>query len=146
MTQGRFLLDEPGLESLGRSMAPLLAPEGRVFLVGELGSGKTTLARAVIRALGVEGAIPSPSYILDAVYTLPGIEIHHMDLYRLSGDPREIAMLGFDEILDSPSVVIVEWADRFPDLLGMPGYHVCLRSVSNPSLREVFVERLVAGN
>ncbi len=144
MRTGRFELGESALIDLGREIAGNLAPGGRVYLIGDLGSGKTTLARAIIRTLGVEGAIPSPSFILDAVYVLPSMEIHHMDLYRLSGTSVELSMLGFDEILDSQAVVIVEWADRLADLPRLPGIHVSLRCIDDPSVREVEIARHLA--
>lgn len=146
MTEGTFILGLRGLRALGREIAAGLEPGGRVFLQGGLGSGKSTLARAVLRSLGVRGAIPSPSFIMDAVYDLPRMQVHHMDLYRLSGEPGELSMLGFDEILDSDAVVIVEWADRIRGLELLPGYHVRLRCVSNPSIREVTVAGRLAGN
>jgi tRNA threonylcarbamoyladenosine biosynthesis protein TsaE len=141
----RFILDEPGMLDLGQTIAGSLGPGGRVFLTGDLGTGKTTLARALIRALGVSGAIPSPSFILDAVYTLPGFDVHHMDFYRLSGAREELAMLGFDEILESSAVVIVEWADRFPGMRDLPGLHVTISCLEDPLLREVVIARRMAG-
>ncbi len=146
MREGTFVLNLRELEALGREIAACLEPGGRVFLEGGLGSGKSTLARAVLKALGVRGAIPSPSFIMDAVYELPRMQVHHMDLYRLSGESGELAMLGFDEILDSDAVVIVEWADRIRGLEVLAGFHVGLRCVSDPSVREVSVARRLAGN
>lgn len=147
MTQERIILDEQGMQALGGRIAGSLEPGGRIYLVGDLGSGKTTLARAVIRALGVSGAIPSPSFILDAVYTLPHFhfDVHHMDFYRLAGGLEELTMLGFDEILESSAVVIVEWADRFPDLGRLPGLHITISCLEDPSLREVVIARRMAG-
>ena len=145
MISERFILDEPGMLELGRRIAGSLGPGGRVFLTGDLGAGKTTLARAVIRALGVSGAIPSPSFILDAVYALPLFDVHHMDFYRLSGTREELAMLGFDEILESSAVVIVEWADRFSDLRDLSGLHVTISCLEDPEVREVVIARRMAG-
>lgn len=145
MTNERLILNEPGMLDLGCRIAGSLGPGGRVFLVGDLGSGKTTLARAVIRALGVSGAIPSPSFILDAFYALPRFDVHHMDFYRLSGCREELTMLGFDEILESSAVVLVEWADRFPDLVDLPGLHITIGCLEDPSLREVVIARRMAG-
>lgn len=144
VTAGLLTLDERGMLDLGSRIAGSLGPGGRIFLVGDLGSGKTTLARAIIRALGVSGAIPSPSFILDAVYSLPGFDVHHMDFYRLSGVHDELTMLGFDEILESSAVVIVEWADRFPEVAGLPGLHITIRCLEDPLLREVGIARRMA--
>ena len=110
-------LDVSGLERLAGELARSVKPGDRFFLSGPLGAGKSTFARAFIRALGVTGAIPSPTFIMDSVYSISetGFEIHHMDLYRLEGSKEELLMLGFEEILDSDAVVLVEWPERIDD-------------------------------
>jgi tRNA threonylcarbamoyladenosine biosynthesis protein TsaE len=84
-----------------------------VLLEGELGSGKSTFARALIRAMGHDGPVPSPTYTLVEPYELSGNVVYHIDLYRVI-DPEELRFLGFDE-LDS-GLRLVEWADRAPRL------------------------------
>jgi len=80
-----------------------------VHLHGDLGAGKSTLARAFLRALGTTGAIPSPTYTLVERYPLSNGEAVHLDLYRL-GDAAELDFLGLDDL--SPHVWLVEWPER----------------------------------
>jgi tRNA threonylcarbamoyladenosine biosynthesis protein TsaE len=85
-----------------------------LLLDGELGAGKSTFARALIRAMGHRGAVPSPTYTLIEPYELPGRSVYHVDLYRVS-DEEELRFLGWSEIDDG--LRIVEWPDRAPELL-----------------------------
>lgn len=93
-------------------------------LVGELGAGKTAFTQFFLRALGVQGPIASPTFVIIKKYVLPHtshakpyIFAYHIDCYRLK-DPRELLTLGFKEILEnSNNIVIIEWADRVKDLI-----------------------------
>ncbi|MEM6641074.1 MAG: tRNA (adenosine(37)-N6)-threonylcarbamoyltransferase complex ATPase subunit type 1 TsaE [Pseudomonadota bacterium] len=105
-----------------RLLAPLLAkrrpPQGALMtLDGPLGAGKSTLVRAMLRAAGVGGPVPSPTYALVEPYVLPGLTVLHLDLYRLS-DPDELAMLGLDQWRGPDTVTLVEWSSRLPGVLG----------------------------
>lgn len=98
-------------ERLGRAVRPGTC----VALIGDLGAGKTLFAKGVGAGLGIS-RVQSPTFIL--VQTHPGgrVPLWHADLYRLS-DPDELEQLGLDEVLEADGVVLVEWADRFPDVL-----------------------------
>jgi len=87
------------------------APCRVVELSGELGAGKSTFARGVLRALGARGPIKSPSYTLIEVYELPGIEVVHLDLYRLN-DPNELEHLGLADYHEPGFLWLVEWPER----------------------------------
>jgi tRNA threonylcarbamoyladenosine biosynthesis protein TsaE len=87
------------------------APCRIVELSGDLGSGKSTFARGVLRALGVTGAIKSPSYTLLEIYELPGLEALHLDLYRLN-DPEELENLGLADYFRSGTLWLVEWPEK----------------------------------
>ena len=141
-------LDQTGLEQLAADIARKARPGDRFFLSGPLGSGKSTFARAFIRALGIQGAIPSPTFIMDSVYSTvsPVLEIHHMDLYRLFGTEEELVLLGFDQILESEAVVLVEWPERIPFLESLRGCRIELSSGRGPDTRSVRVDRILAGN
>ena len=134
-----YLLDRVGLEELAAGFANSVLP-GDVFLLeGPLGSGKSVFARAFLRALGVKGTIPSPTFIVDAVYSIGSLEVHHVDLYRLKGSHEELALYGIDEALDGEQVVLVEWADRLEDP-GDGGVLIVLGYSDEPMKRKVTVD------
>ncbi len=82
-----------------------------IWLEGDLGTGKTTFARSLIHALGYKGRVKSPTYGLLEHYQLDGLQVLHMDLYRI-GDPGELEFLGIDDLLDERTILLVEWPDR----------------------------------
>lgn len=105
------LPDLDATEAVGRRLAAALPRTGlAVALSGPLGAGKSALARAVLRALGVSGAIPSPSYTLVEPYEIGTHRVYHVDLYRLGG-ADEAGMLGLAE-LAAGAVMLVEWPER----------------------------------
>lgn len=112
---GIFLPDDEATAALGATLAAELQPGDLVLLEGDLGAGKTALARAIIRSLAGDPAldVPSPTFALVQPYDTAKGPLLHADLYRL-GDPREVDELG---LLDNPgAIVLVEWAERAPDL------------------------------
>jgi tRNA threonylcarbamoyladenosine biosynthesis protein TsaE len=94
-------------EHLGRSASPPLV----VTLTGELGVGKTTLARAICRGYGVLDEVTSPTYALIHEYKAPRSAVFHIDLYRLDS-AEQLTNLGWDEVVSSRSLVLVEWPER----------------------------------
>lgn len=111
-----FLPDEPATTGLAAHVAQALPTDYRGWLLllqGELGAGKSTFARGLLRSLGHDGAVPSPTYTLVEPYDLPGGAIYHVDLYRVS-DPEELRFLGFDEL--DLGLRLVEWPDRVAGL------------------------------
>ncbi len=110
------LPDEAATVALAARFAAALPADfaGRlVLLEGELGAGKSTFARAVLRALGHRGAVPSPTYTLVEPYETAAGKVFHLDLYRISSE-EELYFLGFDDLDDG--LVLVEWPDRAPTL------------------------------
>lgn len=95
----------------GATLAKLLGGGQVVYLSGDLGVGKTTLVRGLLRAMGFDGRVKSPSYGLIESYGVGGLDIHHLDLYRL-GHGEEILYLGLEDLLGDNSVVLIEWPER----------------------------------
>ena len=104
-----FLPDTEATEALGQALARTRPAVAVVHLRGDLGAGKSTLARALLRALGVAGAIRSPTYTLVERYPVEGGEAWHLDLYRI-GDAGELEFLGLDE--GAAELWLVEWPER----------------------------------
>lgn len=97
--------------ALGRELAPLLRPGMVVWFDGDLGAGKTTLARALLRASGYAGPVKSPTYTLVEVYVVSSIYWYHFDFYRFS-DPEEFVDAGLEEYFRDDAVCLVEWPDK----------------------------------
>jgi tRNA threonylcarbamoyladenosine biosynthesis protein TsaE len=112
MTKRFDLPDLAAMERLGAAIARQLRPGDVVALTGGLGAGKTTLARAVLRALGHEGEVPSPTFTIIETYQPPDVRLPvvHADFYRLS-DPSEAAELGLDDDR-SEVALLAEWPDH----------------------------------
>lgn len=106
-----FLADEAATQDLGRKLAASLKPGDALCLTGPLGAGKSTLARALIRALTTpDEEVPSPTFTLVQFYETAAFPLAHFDLYRLS-DPDEAYEIGLDEALDD-GVALIEWPQR----------------------------------
>ena len=103
--------------ALGRSLAAALPTSAVVSLIGNLGAGKTTLTQGIVEGLGLAKAedVSSPTYTLIHEYGDP-VRLYHVDLYRLD-TPQQAAGLGLEELFDRPALVLIEWGDRFPQLL-----------------------------
>ncbi|KAF1722039.1 tRNA (adenosine(37)-N6)-threonylcarbamoyltransferase complex ATPase subunit type 1 TsaE [Pseudoxanthomonas wuyuanensis] len=104
-----FLPDSDATEQVGRALAATRPAQAVVHLRGDLGAGKSTLARALLRGLGVQGAIRSPTYTLVERYPIAGGEAWHLDLYRI-GDAGELDFLGLDDAV--ATLWLVEWPER----------------------------------
>ncbi|WP_305805421.1 tRNA (adenosine(37)-N6)-threonylcarbamoyltransferase complex ATPase subunit type 1 TsaE [Stenotrophomonas sp. YIM B06876] len=104
-----FLPDAAATDQLGQALAATRPALAVVHLQGDLGAGKSTLARALLRALGVQGAIRSPTYTLVERYPVAGGEAWHLDLYRI-GDAGELDFLGLDDA--AATLWLVEWPER----------------------------------
>lgn len=117
------LADSDATAALGRVLATTRPPSATVHLHGDLGAGKSTLARALLRELGVQGPIRSPTYTLVERYPVPGGEAWHLDLYRI-GDAGELDFLGLDG--DEATLWLVEWPERGAAALPRADLHVHL--------------------
>ena len=102
--------DERTTKAIGAALAGLLGPGDVVGLAGDLGAGKTRLVQGAADALGTDGPVLSPTFMLVREYD-GDPPVHHVDAYRLSG-PLELEDLGLEDVLSADAVVFVEWADR----------------------------------
>lgn len=114
-----FLPDAGATSSLGECLGATRPARAVVHLQGDLGAGKSTLVRALLRSLGVGGTIRSPTYTLVERYPLPDGEAAHLDLYRL-GDASELDFLALDELEDAARLWLVEWPERGEGTLPAP--------------------------
>jgi tRNA threonylcarbamoyladenosine biosynthesis protein TsaE len=103
--------------ALGRRLAKMLPDRGVVLLIGELGAGKTTIAKGIVEGRGIASAddVSSPTFTLIHEYGQP-VGIYHIDLYRLN-TLDEARRLGLDDLFEQPVLILVEWGERFPELL-----------------------------
>jgi tRNA threonylcarbamoyladenosine biosynthesis protein TsaE len=104
---------------MGRTIAKTLPKKACVLLIGNLGAGKTTLAKGIIHGLGLAepDEVSSPTYTL--IHEYGGGRAFHIDLYRLDKG-EQVANLGLDDIFDREAVVLIEWGERFPELMPLP--------------------------
>lgn len=105
-----FIEDEKAMMQLGGEIAEQFPKGGIVLLNGDLGAGKTTLVRGLLRHLDFEGTVKSPTYTLVEPYNIKGRRIYHFDLYRL-GDPEELEYMGGRDYWSSDSLCLIEWPE-----------------------------------
>jgi tRNA threonylcarbamoyladenosine biosynthesis protein TsaE len=112
---------------LGRKLASLLPGKGVVLLIGELGAGKTTLTKGIVEGRGAASPddVTSPTFTLIHEYGNP-VNVYHVDLYRLD-TPEQVRRSGLEELFDQPALVLIEWGDRWPEI--MPDDRIEIRLV-----------------
>ena len=140
-----MLMNEEQVKEYGKELGAKLVPGGVVALVGELGAGKTTLAKAIASGLGVTEPVTSPTFTLVCEYTSGRLPLYHIDVYRLGRadealPPEDISEIGFDEYLYGAGVAVVEWADRVEWLMPEGSLWLELSYTGDPDLREVALD------
>jgi tRNA threonylcarbamoyladenosine biosynthesis protein TsaE len=110
------LIDETATLLLGKQLATILHPGLIVFLYGELGAGKTTLVRGILKGLSYHGKVKSPTYNLVEIYKLSELYLYHFDFYRFI-DPLEWEEAGFREYFNQNSICLIEWPDKAGEFL-----------------------------
>ena len=123
--------------ALGERLARALPPHGVVLLTGNLGAGKTTLAKGIVSGLGAAPAeeVSSPTFTL--IHEYGNGRVYHVDLYRLE-EPRELATLGLEELFERNAMVLIEWGERFPRFLPAERTEIRIRVVDRDE-REIEV-------
>jgi len=124
-------------------LSEVLPPVGVVLLIGDLGAGKTTLAKGIVEGLGVAGAddVSSPTYTLIHQYGEP-IRVYHIDLYRLE-TVKEVRRLGLEDLFDEPVLVLVEWGERFRELMPEDAIEIRLTHLGDDT-RKIEISGLTA--
>jgi tRNA threonylcarbamoyladenosine biosynthesis protein TsaE len=118
-----FLPDEAATEAYGRALAARLPRGAMVFLCGDLGAGKTTLVRGILRGLGYMGSVKSPTYTILEPHDLPFAAVYHFDFYRIA-DSQELDFLGMDELVGTDALTLIEWPERVRDRLPEPDVEI----------------------
>ena len=124
--------------ALGERLAGMLPARGVALLIGDLGAGKTTLAKGIVKGRGAAQPeeVSSPTYTL--IHEYGGGRVYHVDLYRLD-DPREAARLGLDDLFERDALTLVEWGERFPQLMPAGRTEIRIRAIQNEE-REIQVD------
>lgn len=132
------LPDEAAIGVLAARLAAIVRPGDVIALKGELGAGKTTFARAFIRAMGGTGEVPSPTFTLVQVYELPAATVWHFDGYRLR-DPGEAWELGIEDAF-AEGISLIEWPERLGALLPTRRLEIALSPGPTPSARRAVID------
>ncbi|MCB1683742.1 MAG: tRNA (adenosine(37)-N6)-threonylcarbamoyltransferase complex ATPase subunit type 1 TsaE [Pseudomonadales bacterium] len=133
-----YLADEAATLAFGEALGATLGKSALVCLRGQLGAGKTTLVRGILRGFGHSGAVKSPTYTLLEPYDLDGRSVYHFDFYRIV-DSEELDFIGIDELLDADAIKLIEWPERAEDRLPAADVDVFLQVDGNGRRIEVSI-------
>ena len=134
--EGKLALTEEELVDWGMRLGRQINPPLVITLDGDLGAGKTTLAKAICRGYGVTEEVTSPTFALVHVYDAPKSPVHHADLYRLDG-PKDLQNLGWDDLTQADALMLIEWPDRAGALLPADHLPIQLRYIDGDPTRRV---------
>ncbi|MCY7387345.1 MAG: tRNA (adenosine(37)-N6)-threonylcarbamoyltransferase complex ATPase subunit type 1 TsaE [Burkholderiales bacterium] len=124
------LADEAATLVLGSALANALKESSSgalIYLSGDLGAGKTTLSRGILRALGFSGRVKSPTYTLVELYVVSKLNLYHFDFYRF-GEPEEWQEAGFRDLFNETNICLVEWPEKAGGLLPPPDLTIAMKS------------------
>jgi tRNA threonylcarbamoyladenosine biosynthesis protein TsaE len=134
--EGRLALTEPELVDWGVRLGRQIVPPLVITLDGDLGAGKTTLARAICAGFGVQDEVTSPTFAIVHVYEAPKSPVYHIDLYRLDGT-RDLQNIGWDDLVQSDALLLIEWPERAGELLPVDHVPIQLRHIEDDPDRRV---------
>jgi tRNA threonylcarbamoyladenosine biosynthesis protein TsaE len=134
--ESRLALTEPELIDWGVRLGRQINPPLIITLDGDLGAGKTTLARGICTGYGVRDDVTSPTFAIVHVYEAPKSPVYHIDLFRLDS-PRDLQNIGWDDVVQSDALVLLEWPDRAGELLPADHVPIQLRQVEGDLDRRV---------
>jgi tRNA threonylcarbamoyladenosine biosynthesis protein TsaE len=134
--EGRLALTESELIDWGVRLGRQIVPPLVITLDGDLGAGKTTLARAICRGFGVHDDVTSPTFAIVHVYEASKSPVYHIDLYRLDG-PRDLQNIGWDDLVQADALLLIEWPERARELLPVDHLPIQLRHVEGDADRRV---------
>ncbi len=121
-------------KALGRRIAAMLRTGDTVLLAGDMGAGKSELARGIARGLGVVGAVPSPSFTILNVYQTATAPLYHFDWYRIA-DPGELYEMGLDEFVGGDGIALIEWFERAPECVPQDALRIEIEPQNDHSRR-----------
>jgi tRNA threonylcarbamoyladenosine biosynthesis protein TsaE len=133
---GRLALTEPELTDWGVRLGRQINPPLLVTLDGDLGSGKTTLARAICQGYGVREDVTSPTFAIVHVYDAPKSPVYHIDLFRIESQ-RDLQNIAWDDIMQGDALLLIEWPDRAGELLPESHLPLELQHVDGDPARRV---------
>lgn len=132
------IADEAAMLALGAQLVRQFPRGGLITLHGDLGAGKTTLVRGMLRELGYHGTVKSPTYTLVEPYQVQGRDIFHFDLYRLA-DPEELEYMGIRDYLRPDALCLIEWPEKAGDLL--PAANLRVEILHDGNARKVLLQQ-----
>ncbi|MFW1799372.1 tRNA (adenosine(37)-N6)-threonylcarbamoyltransferase complex ATPase subunit type 1 TsaE [Acinetobacter nematophilus] len=133
------LSHEQDTQKLAQKLAQHIA-KGVIYLIGDLGAGKTTLTRYWLQSIGHQGAVKSPTYTLVEPYHIQGKDVFHFDLYRLN-DPYELELMGIRDYLDqTDALFLFEWPSKGGDEIPKADHVITILKTADETVREVSIE------